>query len=86
MEGLKAVKKEWRGFNPHLEVESDSLEVIKLINGVDSSLFNIHIFLEDIIFVGKYVNALRFAHVFHEENKVAYAFAILASAQVHSLI
>lgn len=65
LEGLKAIKQETR-FQYAFSGWSCFLEVI---NGVDSSLSNIQIFLdniwiflEDIIFVVKSLNALRFYH------------------------
>lgn len=53
LEGRKAIKQEWNRSNLPLEVDSDSLKIINLINAVDSSLFDIQIFIEDIIFASK---------------------------------
>lgn len=44
------------GNNPPIEMESNALEVIKLLNGEDTSLIEIRVLIKDIIFVGIVVN------------------------------
>lgn len=64
MESLLADKWEWYRRNSSLGVEYDALEVIKLFNGVFTSLSDIQVFIEDIIFVSLDVNSAFFCHVF----------------------
>lgn len=65
-----------------LVVESDALKVINLVNGVDSAFYDIQVFIEDINFVGKAINAFCFCHVPREENKATHVFAVLAFSLV----
>lgn len=67
-------------------MDFDELDVVNLFNKNKSSLVEIETLIEDINFVGNFVNIVHFCHILREDNKFVHAIAILASSHGCSLI
>lgn len=86
LEGVKALELEWAGRNPLVEVDCDTLDVIKLLTKEESSFaLRQEFFIENILFAKGFVKIVHFYHAPCEENKVAHTFAALTSSQDCSL-
>lgn len=72
---------EWSGENLSIAVESNSLEVIQLLNRDKTSLASFWALVEDIKFVENYVNIVPYCHIPKKDNKFIHPLAALTFSQ-----
>lgn len=84
MLGLAELERFWHRLNPHVEIESNSLEVVRLLSHMDSDSSEVDLFYFILLWrkllASLLLLSIIFCKILKEENKVSHCLTSLASS------